>query len=156
VAVAGRRVSEQVRQIDILPTILDLVGLGDELPSTAAGRSLRPLMDGKALPPVPAFIETCQNSREPSSFYGVRHGGFKYAFDAGNPRVPEELYDLEADPEETKNLAAAMPGKAAELRALILEHLDQAGSAAVAMDEEMSDKELAGLAEHLRKLGYVE
>ncbi len=155
VPAAGRRISQQARQIDILPTILDLAGLAEDTPPAAEGRSLRPLMQGNTLPAVPAFIETCQNSREPSSFYGIRHDGYKYAFDANNPKVPEELYDLSADPGETRNLATTMPEKAAALRALISGHLAQAG-AAVSMTDEMSDKEMAGLAEHLRKLGYVE
>ena len=43
------------------------------------GRSLRPLIQGQPLPELPAFIETCQNSRLPSSFYGVRAGGYKFA-----------------------------------------------------------------------------
>ena len=156
VVAAGQRVNQQVRQIDIMPTILDLAGLGEEVPTTADGRSLVPLMRSHPLPELPAFIETCQNSREPSSFYGVRFGGYKYAYDAGNPRVPAELYDLQADPHETKNLAAAMPEKAAEMRALIDAHLEGAAAGAVAMTDELSDMEMAGLAEHLRKLGYVE
>jgi arylsulfatase A-like enzyme len=155
-APAGRRVSQQARQIDIMPTILDLVGLGHETPANVDGRSLSPLMHGRALPEAPAFIETCQNSREPSSFYGVRAGGYKYAYDARNPKVPEELYDLAADPGETKNLATALPAKATELRAAIEHHLAQTATTAVAMTDEMSDLEMAGLAEHLRKLGYVE
>ncbi len=155
-APSGRRVDEQVRQIDIMPTILDLAGLGEATPGNVDGRSLRPLMSSRPLPEMPAFIETCQNSREPSSFYGVRAGGYKYAYDARNPRVPEELYDLSADPDETKNLAAARPEKTAELRAAIQHHLEQTETAAVAMTDEMSDTEMAGLAEHLRKLGYVE
>jgi len=153
---AGRRVSQQVRQIDIMPTILDLVGLTGEIPATADGHSLRPLMAGQPLPETPAFIETCQNSRLPSSFYGVRAGGYKYAYDAANPRIPEELYDLNTDPDETKNVAAARPQKAAELRAMIAAHVAQTDTAAVAMTDEMSDMEMTGLAEHLRKLGYVE
>lgn len=152
----GRHVDDQVRQIDILPTILDLAGLADKIPATADGRTLVPMMDETSLPELPAFIETCQNSREPSSFYGVRYGGYKYAYDAGNPGTPEELYDLAADPEETKNLAKAMPQKAAELRQLIEQHIARAETTAVAMTDEMSELEMAGLADHLRKLGYVE
>jgi arylsulfatase len=152
----GRRVDEQVRQIDILPTILELAGLADSLPPSADGRSLVPLMEGAELPELPALIETCQNSREPSSFYGVRYGGYKYAYDANDPKVPEELYDLAADPEETRNLAQALPHKAAELRRLIENHIAQAETGAVDMTDEMSELEMAGLADHLRKLGYVE
>ena len=152
----GRRVDDQVRQIDILPTILELAGLADSLPPSADGRSLVPLMEGAELPELPALIETCQNSREPSSFYGVRIGGYKYAYDANDPKVPEELYDLAADPEETRNLAQALPHKAAELRRLIENHIAQAETGAVDMTDEMSELEMAGLADHLRKLGYVE
>jgi arylsulfatase len=152
----GRRVDEQVRQIDILPTILELAGLADSLPPSADGRSLVPLMEGAELSELPALIETCQNSREPSSFYGVRYGGYKYAYDANDPKVPEELYDLAADPEETRNLAQALPHKAAELRRLIENHIAQAETGAVDMTDEMSELEMAGLADHLRKLGYVE
>ena len=152
----GGRIDEQVRQVDILPTILDLAGLANEIPATADGRSLLPLIHGDPLPEMPAFIETCQNSREPSSFYGLRHEGFKYAFDARDPNVPQELYDLSADPEETRNLAQTMPQKAAEMRHLIEQHVAQAESDAVDMTDEMSELEMAGLADHLRKLGYVE
>ncbi len=153
---AGQVISDQVRQIDIAPTILDMVGLGNDVPHTVDGRSLRPLLDSAALDHVPAFIETCQNSREPSNFYGVRYQGWKYAFDATDPKVPAELYDLASDPLETHNLAAANPQKAAELRALIIQHLDHAQSGGVALTDDLSDDEMAGLAEHLKKLGYVE
>jgi arylsulfatase A-like enzyme len=155
-APTGRRPSEQVRQIDIMPTILDLAGLAEAIPGAIDGRSLTPLMRGAVLPEAPAFIETCQNSREPSSFYGVRYGGFKYAYDAANPKVPQELYDLSADPEETRNLAQTMPQKANELRRLIESHNNQAKSDAISMSDEISDAEMAGLTDHLRKLGYVE
>lgn len=152
----GLRIAETVRQIDIMPTILDLAGLSSDIPAHIDGRSLTPFLAGQTLPQLPAFIETCQNSREPSSFYGVRYDGWKYAYDAAKPAIPEELYDLAVDPEETNNLAAEMPGKTAEMRVLIEQHTQQATTAAVAMQDEMSEAEMAGLADHLRKLGYVE
>jgi arylsulfatase len=152
----GKRIPDQVRQIDIMPTILELAGLTEKIPPTIDGRSLVPFIYGENLPEEPAFIETCQNSREPSFFYGVRSGGFKYAFDAVNPGIPQELYNLATDPGENKNLAADLPGKASELRSLIEQHVQDKETGAISMTDEMSDTEMDDLAEHLRKLGYVE
>jgi arylsulfatase A-like enzyme len=153
---AGRIISAQVRQVDIMPTILDLAGLAGEIPETADGRSLGPSMHGDPLPPLPAFIETCQNSREPSTFYGVRYQGWKYACDMRLSSVPEELYDLAADPQETRNLAKELSQRATEMRQLIEQHLSSEQQPAVSMAEVLSEIEIAGLAEHLKKLGYVE
>lgn len=152
----GRQISEQVRQVDIMPTILELAGLRDAIPAAVDGQSLVPAIHGEPLAEQPAFIETCQNTREPSSFYGVRAGGYKYAYDAGNPKVPEELYRLADDPEETRNLAQTMPQQAADMRRMIERHVEGAAAGAVSMMDEMSELEMAGLADHLRKLGYVE
>lgn len=152
----GRKISEQVRQVDIMPTILELAGLRDAIPAPIDGRSLAPFIQGEPLAEQPAFIETCQNTREPSSFYGVRAGGYKYAYDASNPKVPEELYRLADDPEETHNLAQTMPEQTAELRHMIERHVEGSAADAVSMMDEMSEMEMAGLADHLRKLGYVE
>jgi len=152
----GRKISEQVRQVDIMPTILELAGLRDAIPDPIDGQSLVPAMQGEPLSEQPAFIETCQNTREPSSFYGVRAGGYKYAYDASQPKVPEELYRLADDPEETHNLAQTMPQQTAELRHMIERHVEGSATDAVSMIDEMSEMEMAGLADHLRKLGYVE
>lgn len=155
-APANQVIDQQVRQIDIMPTILDIAGLGELQPSNVDGRSLTTLMTGEQLDDIPAFIETCQNSREPSSFYGVRAGGWKYAFDADDDNVPEELYDLAADPGETNNLAKKQPQKAAEMRAMIEQHLQQSSAGGVALTDDLSEDEMDGLADHLKKLGYVE
>jgi arylsulfatase A-like enzyme len=153
---AGQVISAQVRQVDIMPTILDLAGLASEIPETADGRSLAPSMRGDPHPPLPAFIETCQNSREPSTFYGVRYQGWKYACDMRSSSVPEELYDLAADPQETRNLAKELSQRATEMRQLIEQHLRPGQQSAVSMAEALSESEITGLTEHLKQLGYVE
>lgn len=155
-APAGGVIEQQVRQVDIMPTILEMAGLAELQPAAVDGRSLTGMMTGESYSNEPAYIETCQNSREPSSFYGVRAGGWKYAFDAADHSVPEELYDLSADPGETNNLATNNPQKAAEMRTLLVQHLQQQSEGGVALTDDLSEDEMAGLADHLKKLGYVE
>ena len=150
------RVEDQVRQVDLLPTVLDLVGLAEAIPTRVDGRSLSPLMRGEPLAEAPAFIESCQNTSQPSSLYGVRYENWKYAVDVDDPGVPEELYDLSADPDETNNVARQHPSEAMMMRHLIEDHIAGAKTAAVSMSAEMSEDEMVGLADHLRKLGYVE
>lgn len=56
---AGHRVvSDVVRDVDLAPTILELLGAPPASFGGMDGRSLKPLIDGGALPPRPAFAET--------------------------------------------------------------------------------------------------
>ena len=116
--------------IDFAPTILELAGL--PVPATMQGRSLLPLLrDPRESwrneffyehlyehgPKPPLHIEPCE---------GVRTRDWKY-FVWLNQSGPtrEELYDLRADPLETKNLAAE-PAAAANLEELRRRHADLA------------------------------
>jgi len=112
--------------LDIAPTLLELAGL--RAPEAMQGRSLLPLLrDPKQpgrdaffyehlythAPKPPRHIEPCE---------GVRERDWKYIVwldQTGAAR--EELYDLRADPLETKNLAAA-PSAAAKLAELRRKH----------------------------------
>ncbi len=108
---AGTVVTRDVGLDDLAPTLLDLAG-APPLPQ-ASGRSLRPLLDGKALPP---------RDHELESHYG-RHA-FGWAPPRALVRWPHkyvllprpELYDLAADPREARDLAAARPELAQDLR----------------------------------------
>ncbi len=50
------RVQQLVRNVDIMPTTLDLLGI--PIPRDLDGRSLRPVIEGKELPGVPSYSET--------------------------------------------------------------------------------------------------
>jgi arylsulfatase A-like enzyme len=113
---AGRRRAELVQQIDILPTVLDLMGA--PRPSGLRGRSLRHLLtsDEATLPPAQVYAE----SLLPRIRYGwsdlvsVTDGRFRYV------RAPKpELYDLQQDRAERENLAETNPAKAAQMAALV-------------------------------------
>jgi arylsulfatase A-like enzyme len=100
----GARVTRPVSSIDVAPTILDLMGI--EAPPTLQGRSLA---RGGAGTPV-SIVEGKQ-------FKSVVVGSLKYVRFASGleawrrrgeatwTREPELLFDLAADPRETRNLA---------------------------------------------------
>jgi choline-sulfatase len=145
----GTTVDVLVRTVDLYPTILELTGLGP--PSRTSGRSIvSALRDGR-MNDEPSYAE----SLVPLLHYGwsdlhaVRDGPrWKYIL-APKP----ELYDLEKDPGETKNLASIDAQRAAVLRSAVLARLRQESSAA------QRPNAAAGIApetlERLGALGYV-
>jgi len=101
---AGARPTAIVANIDVPATMLDLAGV--KKPVTMQGRSLLPFTRGET----PAdwrsdiWIEHLMMNQSIRKYEGVRTERYKYSryFEA-NP-ILEELYDLEKDPLETKNL----------------------------------------------------
>lgn len=98
---AGRRVEHAVEVMDIAPTIADAMGLA--APEGWQGASLLPALRGpEPLLPPPAFSTM---------------SGFLVAAKAGHYKIvrwrdraqPLEVYDVAADPKETRNLATERP-----------------------------------------------
>ncbi|MBW2260700.1 MAG: sulfatase [Deltaproteobacteria bacterium] len=110
---AGTVVDTPVSLVDIVPTLLDLLGL--EVPADLSGLSLLPLMQGQSLPERPLYAEVASQS-------GVKRCiieyPWKYIHDFGS--VEGELYDLEADPAESRDLVDLEPERAAALREKLL------------------------------------
>jgi N-acetylglucosamine-6-sulfatase len=101
-----------VSNVDLAPTIADFAGV----PFGADGVSLRPLLTDTASSARNAvLLEHLQPPSAVPSYCGVRTRGFMFARYATGE---EELYDLDQDPWQLRNVAAARPNKAAELRAL--------------------------------------
>lgn len=108
----GRRRSEVVQHVDVLPTILDLMGA--PRPSGVRGRSLRHLLDSDdaTLPAAPVYSESLDAHRRFgwSELTSVTDGRYRYI------RAPRpELYDLLQDRGERTNIAESDPAKLAEL-----------------------------------------
>jgi arylsulfatase A-like enzyme len=93
-----RRVEVPREQIDLAPTVLDM--LGYKSPGVWQGRNLFRPDDGR-----PAYFYCVGNF----VVLGLRDGAYKYHFyvDSGQ----EELFDVKADPREEKNIAAAHPDR---------------------------------------------
>jgi arylsulfatase A-like enzyme/Flp pilus assembly protein TadD len=138
----GTVIDEQVRSIDILPTLLELSG-HEGACSSCQGRSLAAALRGATLPPAPSYAETYFPLLNLgwSELKSLRKDGWKMI------AAPEpELFDLSADPGETRNLAEIHPEKARDMAA---ELASMAGDAVAAP---ASDPETARV---LRSLGYL-
>ncbi len=146
----GASFGAQVQTLDIMPTILDLVGV--TVPLTAQGKSLAPaLLAGEKLEDRPAYIETFRPfySYNWHELEAVRTDRWKYV------RAPEsELYDLHGDPGELNNIIETEPLMASETE-FELEHLQEelaVGAAALAAERLGDDP---GVAKKMRALGYL-
>jgi arylsulfatase len=123
--VTPTRVESMVELVDIMPTVLELQGIGNIGGLRALdGRSLVPVMEGRvAVHRDTIVLSECtwQAKR------GLRTSEWKYirCWDPGiYPRSGPELYDLAADPAEQHNLAAARPDVLAELDGRLQRWLD--------------------------------
>ncbi len=91
-----------VSNVDIAPTIAALAGV--EPPTALDGQSLVPLLKGEeSTLGRPVLLRHVRYPRTAPSFWGLRTGRWMYAeYETGET----ELYDLESDPFELRNLAA--------------------------------------------------
>ena len=95
-----KKIHGQVRNIDIMPTVLDYCGL--EAPEDCDGQSLRSFIEGDAPPNLPGISETHRGTTMKFHLLALRHQGHKLIYDLANDRV--ELYDLRTDPRERNSL----------------------------------------------------
>ena len=140
------RSAAQVSSVDIMPTVLDLVGLAPQ-PGIDGQSLARALLDpGAALDHV-AYAETFfpRYHFGWQQLRGLRDGRYAYV-DAPEP----ELYDLAADPGETRNVYKAYSQRAEALRQRLLA-LAKAKEGAVPERQSLDPETLQRLA----ALGYV-
>jgi arylsulfatase A-like enzyme len=150
--------SRRTANIDIWPTILDLLGL----PSLdrVDGRSLRDkILAGGDLgadePPTPHFAYLDQswgNSSASRPAIAVAEGSLRYVLSHEKGRWVDALFDSEADPFEQVNLAGKRAETVERLKTLALNHRDQTTVWSEGVPElEIDEMEL----NQLRALGYA-
>ena len=121
---APRESDALVSLLDVLPTCLSLAGSSDR-PESLDGADLGPLLRGESTSVRDAVLFTYDDhqagtalqdaSGQPNRIRCVRDERFKYAvyLDPAGRACPEhELYDLQADPLETRNLLDKRSGRA--------------------------------------------
>jgi arylsulfatase A-like enzyme len=160
---AGTRIRQLSRTIDVMPTILDVLGIEVDV-RKLQGASLRLLWEGRERSEREALSESLSTPREGKS---LQRGRYKYILsvdadtvaERGRSFIPErpaaaELYDLTADPEERHNLLAAPAADRLRQARLLEAELRRR------VDERRGRTERTQLApetlEGLKALGYVE
>ena len=138
-------VDRVTRQGDVLPTLLDLLGL--VRPSTLQGESL--LGESREIDP-PVYASTQLRAVWTARAQSFQSGGWKY-LRTELPEAGEARYHLAEDPGETKDLRASSPKRTRELR-LAMETLVGDLPAAAGARVQLTEEEL----QSLRALGYVE
>jgi arylsulfatase A-like enzyme len=145
-------VKEQVRHIDLFPTIADLCGV--DIPHGMDGRSLRPLMEGQSLPEEPAYMEAVGVKLEGKRIEGARTEDWKLLrIRGGRP----SLYKLSGpngqagNADEKHNYYSRHPEVARKLESFI----DNVTSSEVIPESGMTSDEEATIEQNLRDLGYL-
>lgn len=115
----GKRISSYAGQVDLLPTVTDLLNL--PMPKWAEGESLKSCMlEGKPTiqPKFSMYLEKDSRFVPPSKgSFAVMQEGWKLVRYLVTGK--EELYHLASDPKEDNNLTSSNPEKAKEMRELI-------------------------------------
>jgi arylsulfatase A-like enzyme len=151
---AGKQSDEVVSLVDVMPTILARLGL--PLSKQLRGKDMFKALEGKSLSGGVALLEHAGNY-----ILGVVTPRYKYIYHRRTRkdiypsyhfiRGKEELYDLENDPKEEKNLIKEKPELAKEM-GLLLKKL-RSGKKKFKSSKAKIDKETE---EMLRSLGYTE
>jgi len=121
----SREIAQQIRTIDFMPTILDFLKIPfDNNYEKIDGTSLMPLISGLSMPEQIAYSETGnpldekEPPKEPNT-KSVRTSKWKLILNQYNDS--KELYNLEFDPNEEKNLF----GREEKIESFLLEQLQK-------------------------------
>lgn len=147
----GTTVRGHVSTLDLLPTVLDLVGAA--APGGLEGRSLLPAIRKDKVSRA-IYMEGMLYG---STKRALHQDGYKLLFDV-QARPAYALYDLVADPLESRNLIDAQPARAAALRQQLLAHgarvIDDYASL-VGRGDAAGSSETQRILRAMRTLGYV-
>lgn len=145
----GKIISQQVRSVDIMPTVCELIGIKN--PPDIDGTSLLPLMEGKETKEIHAYIEsTPLVLSESNDVIGIRTSKFKYFRNKNDPKKGVHLFDLNNDPLEDTNIADDKSDVVSDLESILQDIIKNNP-----VNKEINDDESQDIENELRKLGYM-
>lgn len=147
-ALAGKRVESQVRSIDILPTMLEVLGV--RIPSELEGRSALGLAHGEI--EIPARLAVSERDVTDAVLPAVIRG-LEWKYENRSQQSRTLLFDLSIDPGETMDVLSNNPQIAQEMK----QALEAAVSSKQAPVQSGAAEEVLpeSLTKQLRSLGYL-
>lgn len=149
----GLRIDTDLRHIDLLPTLIELLHLEAPL-SGMDGESYLSHLNNRGGENRPIFLEARGGAQAEQFFLirGLRRENYKIAFAPHEMKAPVEFYDLSQDPQERNNLASSLGKKAKEFRR---EAEALATSFKSTADSRITEEEAEKMVEKLKNLGYL-
>ena len=149
-----KTIHQQVRSIDIFPTICDIFDL-HSFEAKINGQSLKPLFENKSIEELPVYLEStvfATIQKNAIAHLGIRTPKFKYFRKAEDPTENIHLYDLENDSFEENNISSENQDIIEKMEIEIQKIRSE--SAKQQLDE-LSSEETKKVEDELRKLGYL-
>lgn len=142
----GTIANDLVSLLDLAPTIVERLGI--DKPKKWLGSSLLPILAGKKGYNSEGVIS---EGRIKKGHNIVSYRSKQWKFIINEEKGMRELYDLQQDPSEKKNLAKVMPEKVAEFEAEVTKHLSKAKESYATLPKIDEDEHLR---QRLKALGY--
>jgi arylsulfatase A-like enzyme len=126
----GRRIRAPIHHLDLMPTVLDLLGV--RAPSPLQGRSVASLLDEESAGvaehagPIFSAVWALPPGLPPPAL-AVRRGSRKLIRYEDTDGTQLLYFDLDRDPLERTDLSSEREGEAAELEALLDRYVNEAG-----------------------------
>jgi len=144
-------ITNMIRQVDIFPTILDLISI--PVPNDIDGKNLLPLIEGQDTEELISYIESPPLVENPSMKYiGIRTSKYKFIQNIHDDKQSYELYNLQNDPLEEKNITTTSTKQIEQLKKSL--HTIR-NKKSLSHNVEYDDNEKRRIKNVLKKLGYV-
>ena len=144
--------NQQVRQIDIIPTIFDLLGLNIDFPID--GITLKSILQNISSSELNAYIESTPDpstDNEFGTYIGLRTSAFKLIKSRNESQKNTLLFDLKNDPQEQNNIASEKPEIVSEMEDLLMKYRTNETNLSIINDQDETSK----IKEELKKMGYI-
>jgi len=145
----GTIVNDLVCLLDLAPTIVDWLGIDE--PKKWMGSSLLPMLKGEKGSKKEGVIS--ESMIKPGHNI-VSYRSKRWKLIINDERGERELYDLQEDPKETKNLSKIMPERVKEFEAEIYKHLSRSVGSSILLPK-IPTRQDKLVRDRLKALGYL-